>query len=168
MVHNAVTRRTFTVTLGTAGLSMLCGHQFFAQGTSCRWRCRRQTADESTPTTTFCRPSMFASSVAGPSDASRQTVRCRTGTSPASLRVMDENGITAAVASVSAPGIWFNNAGLARRLARSCNDFAAQMAADHPQRFGFFAALPLPDVKASLAELSHAVDTLRCDGASAS
>jgi predicted TIM-barrel fold metal-dependent hydrolase len=40
------------------------------------------------------------------------------------------------------------------------------MAADHPTRFGFFAALLLPDVKTSLAELAHAVDVLRCDGVS--
>ena len=73
-------------------------------------------------------------------------------------------GVGAAVVSVSAPGIWFNDAGRAKRLARSCNEFAAQMAADHPQRFGFFAALPLPDPKASLAELGYAVETLKCDG----
>jgi predicted TIM-barrel fold metal-dependent hydrolase len=35
---------------------------------------------------------------------------------------------------------------------------------DHPRRFGGFATLPLPDVKAALAELEHAYDALHLDG----
>ena len=77
---------------------------------------------------------------------------------------MDERAISAAVVSVSAPGLWFNDVPFAQRLARSCNEFAAQMSADHPTRFGFFASLPLPDVKASITELTHAVERLHCDG----
>jgi len=81
-----------------------------------------------------------------------------------SLQVMNANGIATAVVSISAPGIWFGNAARARHLARICNEYAAQMAADYPGRFGFFAALPLPDVAGSLAELRHAVEELHCDG----
>jgi predicted TIM-barrel fold metal-dependent hydrolase len=81
-----------------------------------------------------------------------------------SLRVMDANGIAGALVSISAPGIWFGNAAKARHLARICNEYAAQMSADHPARFGFFAALPLPDVAGSLAEVGHAVEELHCDG----
>lgn len=81
-----------------------------------------------------------------------------------SLQVMDANGIGAAVVSISAPGIWFGDAGAARRLSRTCNDYAAQMVADHPRRFGFFAALPLPDAQGSIAEIEHAVEKLHCDG----
>ena len=82
----------------------------------------------------------------------------------ASLRLMDERAISAAIVSVSAPGLWFNDVPFAQRLARSCNEFAAQTSADHPTRFGFFASLPLPDVKASITELTHAVERLQCDG----
>src|SRR5262245_801299 len=81
-----------------------------------------------------------------------------------SLSAMDENAVQAAVVSISAPGILLNDGGLAKRLARSCNEFASQMSADHPKRFGFFAALPLPDVEASLTELAHAIERLNCDG----
>ena len=81
-----------------------------------------------------------------------------------SLRTMDENGIATAVVSISTPGIWFGDAGQARHLARICNEFAAQMVADHPRRFGFFAAVPLPDAEGSLAELQHATEDLKCDG----
>lgn len=34
----------------------------------------------------------------------------------------------------------------------------------HSGRFGFFAALPMPDVNASLAEAAYALDTLQADG----
>ena len=68
------------------------------------------------------------------------------------------------VSVISAPGLWFNDQSLSQTLARSSNEFAAQMIADHPGRFGSLAALPLPDVRASLTELAHAADVLKCDG----
>lgn len=81
-----------------------------------------------------------------------------------SLDVMDQYGVTAAVVSVSAPGVWFKEKNKAQRVARICNEFAAGMGNDHPGRFGFFAALPLPDIESSIAELNHALDDLHCDG----
>ena len=49
-------------------------------------------------------------------------------------------------------------------MAREVNDFAAQVVTDEPQRFGFFATLPLPDVDGALAELDRSFDTLHADG----
>ena len=40
----------------------------------------------------------------------------------------------------------------------------ARAVADHPGRLGCFAALPLPQVDASLAEIGYALDVLRTDG----
>lgn len=44
------------------------------------------------------------------------------------------------------------------------NEFAAGVVRAHSGRFGFFAALPMPDVNASLAETAYALDTLQADG----
>ena len=49
-------------------------------------------------------------------------------------------------------------------IAADCNVFAAGMARDYPGRFGFFAFLPMPDVEASLRELTFALDELGADG----
>src|SRR5262245_47259069 len=80
------------------------------------------------------------------------------------LALMDRHGIAAAVLSVSAPGVFFDDVGLARRLARACNEALAETWRAHPARFGALAALPLPDVEAALAELAYALDVLKLDG----
>jgi predicted TIM-barrel fold metal-dependent hydrolase len=80
------------------------------------------------------------------------------------LAIMDRQGIATAVTSISAPGVHFGDAGLARELARECNEFSAGLIRAHPGRFGGFAILPLPDVHAALEELRHALDVLRLDG----
>ncbi|MGF6773994.1 putative TIM-barrel fold metal-dependent hydrolase [Paraburkholderia sp. GAS199] len=79
-----------------------------------------------------------------------------------SLDVMDRHGITTAV--VSAPPLWMPDMTKTRSLTRACNEFSAQMVADHPTRFGTFAALPLPDVNASMQEIDHSFDALKADG----
>jgi 6-methylsalicylate decarboxylase len=66
--------------------------------------------------------------------------------------------------SITTPGIWFADNEEARILARECNEYAARLASQHPARFGVFAALPLPDVDASLKEIAYAFDVLRVDG----
>jgi predicted TIM-barrel fold metal-dependent hydrolase len=65
---------------------------------------------------------------------------------------------------ITNPGLWFGDAVMTRRLARACNDYGARLVQDHPSRFGLFAAMPLPDVDATLAEIAYAYDTLHADG----
>jgi predicted TIM-barrel fold metal-dependent hydrolase len=53
---------------------------------------------------------------------------------------------------------------VARAQARDVNELAARVAHDHPDRFGFFATLTLPDVEGALAELAYAYDVLGAAG----
>ena len=81
-----------------------------------------------------------------------------------SLEDMGRGNVGAAIVSMTTPGLWFGDDAAARRLCRICNEYAARLAADHAGRFGFFAALPLPDVDGSLKEAEYALDVLKADG----
>jgi predicted TIM-barrel fold metal-dependent hydrolase len=78
--------------------------------------------------------------------------------------LMTRHEIDAAVMSLSPPGVWFGDQGLANELARMVNEATAELVASDPQRFAGLAFLPLPDVEAALAELAHSLDVLRLDG----
>jgi predicted TIM-barrel fold metal-dependent hydrolase len=81
------------------------------------------------------------------------------------LRLMDTWGIGRSILSISSPGIHFGDDRAARTLSKHVNDFAAKVVRDHPDRFGHFAALPLPDVEGALQALAYALDELGSDGA---
>ncbi len=86
---------------------------------------------------------------------------------PAALEMMDRQGIAAAVLSMAFWSGLFADAddvAAARRLARSSNEVAAEAIRGHPDRFGGFASLPLPDVDGALAEIDYGLGTLGLDG----
>src|SRR5439155_15887023 len=87
-----------------------------------------------------------------------------TWTPAKSLEDMDRGSVAASVISITNPGLWFGDKAGTSRLARACNEYAAKLVQDHPNRFGFFAAMPLPDVVATLKEIAYAYDTLKADG----
>ncbi|WFE54945.1 amidohydrolase family protein [Micromonospora sp. WMMD1155] len=82
------------------------------------------------------------------------------------LSFMDEDGVDAALLSVSSPGIFFGDRRAAVSLARIVNDESAAVVAAHPARFGFAASLPLPDVNAAIAEARRCLTELRADAVS--
>jgi 6-methylsalicylate decarboxylase len=81
------------------------------------------------------------------------------------LEDMDRSGTATAVLSMFVPPS-VGTAATRASLARDLNEYAARLATDHPGRFGSFAALPLPDIDACLAEIDHALDHLHADGCS--
>lgn len=77
---------------------------------------------------------------------------------------MDKGGIATAVTSITMPHVTPLGKDAAVRIARESNEFAKQLANDHPGRFGVFAMLPLPHIDASLKEMAYALDILKADG----
>jgi len=85
-------------------------------------------------------------------------------TPDATLQQMEQFGIASSVLSLPVPGAWHQGEEMSRRLARIANEYGARLAKEHPGRFGFFAAIPLPDVERSLQEIEYAFDALGADG----
>jgi predicted TIM-barrel fold metal-dependent hydrolase len=78
--------------------------------------------------------------------------------------LMDRHAIDAAVMSLSPPGVYFGDQGLADELARLVNERTAELVRSAPDRFAGLAVLPLPDVDRALSELAYALDVLGLDG----
>jgi predicted TIM-barrel fold metal-dependent hydrolase len=80
------------------------------------------------------------------------------------LELMDRWGIATSMLSISSPGVHFGDDTAARELSRHVNDAGAEIHRAHPDRFGHFASLPLPDVDGALDELARALDELGAEG----
>lgn len=82
----------------------------------------------------------------------------------AMLETMDRLAIQKAYLSISSPGVHFGDDKAAYDLAMSVNDEGAKLKATHPDRFGHFGSLPLPNVSGALAETARIFDVLGSDG----
>jgi 6-methylsalicylate decarboxylase len=82
------------------------------------------------------------------------------------LDLMDKHGIALAITSIAQPGVAFMPDAKAADLARRCNDYAADLIAAHPRRFGCFGLLPMHDMEMAVAEARYCLDTLRFEGIS--
>ncbi|MEI8409853.1 MULTISPECIES: amidohydrolase family protein [unclassified Kribbella] len=81
--------------------------------------------------------------------------------SEAAVELMDLLGITTAIVSISMPGTSFlKDADDAVALAQKLNDFSAGL----PDRFGYFATLPVPDLAGSAREAARVLDNGTADG----
>ena len=83
----------------------------------------------------------------------------------AALQAMSELDVATGIMSVSAPGTTLlPNPSDAAALARDVNDYTADVVASRPDRFGFFATIPMPHVAEAVAETVRALDELKADG----
>ena len=73
------------------------------------------------------------------------------------LRWMDEAGVQTSVLTLAAPQP------SSVEVVRQTNETAARIRREHPGRFLFCAALPLPNVDAAIREAVYALDTLKAD-----
>ena len=85
----------------------------------------------------------------------------------AQLKWMDEAGIQMSVLTLAAPQPGLTPGPSPKgegSIIRRCNEAAARLKREHPDRFRFCAALPLPDVDAAIEEARYALDMLGADG----
>ena len=83
----------------------------------------------------------------------------------AHLSMMEAANVKKSVLSISSPGthLTLGDGAARKQLTRQCNAYAANLKKQYPEKFGFWASLPLPDVEASLEEIEKAVAE-GCDG----
>jgi predicted TIM-barrel fold metal-dependent hydrolase len=81
-----------------------------------------------------------------------------------SLEIMDRHGIDVAITSYTQGRGNFAVGEKHLALTRRFNDYSAELCARWPRRFGAFAAVPLPEVNGSIAEIERALDELKFDG----
>ena len=88
------------------------------------------------------------------------------------LELMDAHSIEVALTSLAQPGVQFGSPEHGRALARRCNDYAAELAARWPRRFGGFAVVPILYLRyhrgecAGTAQRSKGSEIESCRGAS--
>ncbi|KAF2106578.1 hypothetical protein BDV96DRAFT_507557 [Lophiotrema nucula] len=77
----------------------------------------------------------------------------------AHLDMMEKANVTKSILSISSPGTHVSPGKdeLGKTLTRHCNAYAANLKKKYPDKFGFWASLPLPDVEAALEEVDVAI-----------
>ncbi len=78
----------------------------------------------------------------------------------AHLQFMADAGIDYSILSLPTPHIYRGNAVQSRKVARAINEEMARLAEEYPDKFGFVATLPFPDVEGSLEEIRYAMEEL--------
>ena len=78
----------------------------------------------------------------------------------AHLKFMTEAGIDYSILSLPTPHVYNGDMALSRKVVRAINEEMAELCQRFPDKFGFVAALPFPDVEGSLAEIQYAMEEL--------
>jgi predicted TIM-barrel fold metal-dependent hydrolase len=82
------------------------------------------------------------------------------------LEAMDRFGIALALNSLAQPGVQIFARDQAKAMARRTNDYAAELNAKWPKRFGAFATMPMQNMNDAVDEVAYALDTLKFGGVS--
>ena len=82
------------------------------------------------------------------------------------LETMDRFDIDVALTSLAQPGVQFCAAAEAKTLARRCNDYAAELSARWPKRFGALGTVSMWTMSDAVEEIGYALDTLKFSGVS--
>ncbi|MEU6745247.1 amidohydrolase family protein [Spirillospora sp. NPDC046719] len=80
------------------------------------------------------------------------------------IAMMDDHSISTGILSLSTPGTHLGDDARALDKARQINDIGAELVKDRPDRFGYFATIPLPYVDGAVQESIRALDELGADG----
>jgi predicted TIM-barrel fold metal-dependent hydrolase len=78
--------------------------------------------------------------------------------------VFADNGTGFGLLSNPIPGGFFRSAEQAASFVTAANESIAELRDEHPDSFGFLAAVPMPYVDESLKQVGHAFDVLGADG----
>jgi 6-methylsalicylate decarboxylase len=75
------------------------------------------------------------------------------------LNMMEKCNVAKSILSISSPGTHIvpGKDELGQKLTRYCNSYAADLKKRYPDKFGFWASLPLPNVEAALKEIDIAI-----------
>jgi predicted TIM-barrel fold metal-dependent hydrolase len=82
------------------------------------------------------------------------------------LETMDRFDIELALTSLAQPGVQFCAPGDARTMARRCNDYAADLNARWPKRFGALGTVSMWTQPDAVEEIGYVLDTLKFSGVS--
>ena len=80
------------------------------------------------------------------------------------LEMMEKGGVVWTLMSLSSPHPFFGDAAETAAFCRGFNEFCAEQVREHPDKFGFCAVLPLPDVDAAIEEAIYALEELGAKG----
>jgi predicted TIM-barrel fold metal-dependent hydrolase len=80
------------------------------------------------------------------------------------LELMDASGIEVALTSLAQPGVQLGDQKASAALARRCNDYAAELNARWPRRFGGFGTVPMGEMDDAISEIAHCLDDLKLQG----
>lgn len=79
------------------------------------------------------------------------------------LHFMDQAGIAWSLLSLSSPQPYFGDPQESCSLCREINEYGVSVKKEYPDRFGYAACLPLPDVSGALDEAKYALEVLGAD-----